>query len=32
MAWLRVQLTEEQQSIVNEERTPHPTHGFGKKC
>jgi transposase len=24
MAWLRVQLTEEQQSIVNEERTSHP--------
>ena len=24
MAWFRVQLTEEQQSIVNEERTSHP--------
>jgi transposase len=24
MAWLRVHLTEEQQSIVNEERTSHP--------
>jgi len=24
MAWLRVRLTEEQQSIVNEERTAHP--------
>ena len=24
MAWLRVQLTEEEQSIVNEERTSHP--------
>jgi transposase len=24
MAWLRIQLTEEQQSIVNEERTSHP--------
>ena len=24
MAWFRVQLTEEQQRIVNEERTSHP--------
>jgi hypothetical protein len=24
MAWLRVQLTEEEQRVVNEERTSHP--------
>jgi hypothetical protein len=28
MAWLRVRLTEEEQRIVNEERTSHPKDPF----
>jgi transposase len=31
MAWLRVQLTEEQQQIVNEERTSHPNSRVREK-
>ena len=31
MAWLRVQLTEEQQRIVNEERTSHPNPRIREK-
>ena len=31
MAWLRVQLTEEQQRIVNEERTSHPNQRIREK-
>ena len=32
MEWLRVQLTEEQQRVVNEERRSHPNAPFGKRC
>ena len=31
MAWLRIQLTEEQQQVVNEERSAHPNPGIGEK-
>ena len=32
MAWFRVQLTEEQQRIVHEERVSIPTCGFVRRC
>ena len=31
MAWLRIQLTEEQQRVVNEERSAHPNPRIRQK-
>ena len=32
MAWLRIQLTEEQQRVVNEERSVHPNPRIRERC